>query len=232
MISEGGKNYFQSLIEYEVDKNWDIAKEKVNTLLKENPNADIDILVNKIIDDKSFWAVVIGVGLGGLETIPSIGQIIAVGSVAPEAVYLAKMQVDIAMAIALLYNHSLDRQNIQHVVVACFVLALGADFIKKEIKVAAVHITKQVIVTTIKKFGEKQFFNLLKKIGIKATQKGILKKVPVISIPLNAGLNYSQIQAFGWVVKKFLSPSFVMCGECGHQTGRLNKFCPQCGTGL
>jgi hypothetical protein len=91
-MSEAEKeSWFQSLIKYEIDNNWDSAKDKVNYLLKENPNADIDDLVNKIINDKAFWAAMIGIGIGGLQAVPAIGQALAIGSVAPEAVYLASL---------------------------------------------------------------------------------------------------------------------------------------------
>ncbi len=76
---------------------------------------------------------------------PAIGQALAIGSVAPEAVYLAKMQVDITLMIALIYNSQLNPEDVQIIMVACYVLALGTDFIKKEIKEVAIVITKELM---------------------------------------------------------------------------------------
>ena len=78
----------------------------------------------------------------------------------------------------------------------------------------------------IMRLGEEQILRLLSKLGVEATKKRILGKAPPVGIPLNAALNYGQIQSFGWTAKKVMAPAFVMCASCGEQTGKRNQYCP------
>lgn len=231
-MSEYKNNWLMAILDAEVEKKWDNAIQRVEKILGLNPNVDPNDLVNLEINDKSLWAGFIGIGTGGLESIPAIGQALAIGSILPEAVYLAKMQVDISLIVALLYKKDITKEDVKPIIITCFVLAMGADFIKKQVADVAIHITKESILKLITRMGEQQISSIMAKLGIRATTEGILAKVPVLAIPLNATFNYTQIQAFGWIVKKFMSPTFVMCGDCGFQTGKLNKFCPQCGVSL
>ena len=226
------QGWLATVIGHEVQANWADAQEIVARIKEENPNADPDILVNAVIDDKARIAAFVGIGTGALQAIPAVGVALGLGSVLPEALYLAKVQVDIALVIALLYKEGLSPNDVKGVIVTCLVLALGADFVKAELNAAAVRITRRLVERAIEQMGEQQLTRLLARIGMEATKAGILAKIPLVSVPLNAVMNYGQIQAFGWAVKKFMSPSFVMCGSCGEQTGKLNRFCPKCGVSL
>lgn len=225
-------NWFMAILDAEIEKKWDNAVQRVAKIRELHPNMDPDSLVNLEIDDKSLWAGFIGIGTGGLESIPVVGQAIALGSILPEAVYLARMQVDIALIVAFLYQKDITKEEVKPIIITCLVLAMGSDFIKKQVTDVAIHITKEAILKLITRMGEQQIISIMAKVGIKASTHGILAKVPVLAIPLNSAFNYSQIQSFGWIAKKFMSPTFVMCGNCGFQTGKLNSFCSQCGVGL
>jgi hypothetical protein len=226
------KGWLASLIEHEVNSQWEDAHVLVDQLRKAHPGADPDLLVNELIDSRSRLAALVGVGTGALQLVPGVGTALSLGSVLPEAVYLAKVQVDVALVIALLYESSLTPEDVNGIIVSCLVLALGADFVKKELNAAAVQITRQVVTRAIAQLGERELARLLAKVGLRASKAGLLSKVPVVGIPLNAAMNYGQIQAFGWAVKQFLSPSFVLCGACGAHAGKLSRFCPRCGAGL
>lgn len=224
-----GENWLAGLVDHEIERRWDEAKAMVDRTRRLYPDGDPDLLVNEIISDRARIAAFVGIGAGALECVPVVGQALAIGAVVPEAVYLASVQVKITLVMSLLYERHLTKQDVKGVVVTCLALALGADFIKKEVCQTAVRITRRAVQQAITRMGERELARLLGRIGVRATCQGILKKVPIISLPLNAAMNHGQIKAFGWVAKKFLSPSFVMCGTCGSQTGRLNHFCPSCG---
>lgn len=222
-------NWLAKIIDHEVDAHWAEAKKIVNDVRLEVADQDPDVLANAVIEQKARIAAVIGLGTGTLQAIPGIGQMVALGSLAPEALYLAKMQIDIALVVALLYRVNITKSEAKAIITTCLVLGLGADVIKNELRIGAVRITTKLVEQAIEKIGEKALLKLLSRIGIEATKKGILKRVPLISIPLNATMNYVQIETFGWVVKRFLSPSFVLCGKCGEYTGKFNQHCPVCG---
>jgi len=223
-------SWLARVIDHEIQSHWDEADRIVKRIGAENPNGDPDLLVNAVIDHKAAIAAFVGIGTGALQAIPAVGQALSAGSLVPEALYLAKVQVDIALVISLAYKAHLTPDDAKGVIISCLVLALGADFVKKELGGAAVRITQRLVEKAIARMGEREVIRLLSRVGIQATKAGILAKIPIVGIPLNAVMNYGQIQAFGWTVKRFVSPSFVMCGNCGEQSGKLNRFCPKCGT--
>ena len=167
-----------------------------------------------------------------MQFVPGVRLALSLGMVVPEALYLAKMQIDIALVISLLYEKDITEDDARGAILTCFVLALGADFAKRGLNIAAIRLTERMVEKAITQMGERQLIALLENIGSHATKSGILKKVPIVAVPINAALNYGQIQAFGGVVKKFMSPSFVMCGKCSEEVGKLSRFCPKCGTPL
>jgi len=224
--------WLSRVVDHEVETHWAQAHEIVRDSVEQYGGEDPDLIANHVIESKARLAAFIGAGTGALQSIPAVGQAIAVGSLVPEALYLAKMQIDIALVVAILYRRHLTPSEAKAVITTCLILALGADFIKNELRLATIQITAKAIEKAIERMGEKALVELFERIGIQATKGGILKRVPLISIPINAAMNYSQIEAFGWVVKKFLSPSFSMCGACGNQTGHLNRFCPSCGVAM
>jgi hypothetical protein len=60
------------------------------------------------VKDASVWAAAIGAGLGAINTIPGVGQAVAAGAVLPEIAYLTRLQVNVAIQIALVYQTSDD----------------------------------------------------------------------------------------------------------------------------
>ena len=227
-----GTSWFERVIDHEVRAHWDDARRITDDARAEFPGASPDELVNHVIDRKARIAAFVGIGTGALAAIPAIGELLAAGTIVPEALYLAKVQVDVALVVALTYEAALSPDEARGIIVTCLVLALGADFVKAELSFVATKLTRDVVEAAILRMGERELSRLLARIGVNATRSGILKKVPLVAVPLNAAMNYGQIHAFGWAVKRFLSPSFVMCGGCGSSTGRLNRFCPACGAGL
>lgn len=218
------ENWLLRVINHEVENYWHLANDIVGRAKKECSSDDPDIIANQVISGKARLAAFIGAGTGVIQSIPGVGQVIAIGMVVPEALYLAKMQIDIALVFALLYKKTLSKSEAKSIIITCLALALGADFIKNDLRLAMTKITSKAIEAALKKIG--------KKVATDALCKGILKRVPLISIPLNMGMNYEQLKVFGWAAKKFLSPSFSMCGSCGKHIGKMSKYCSGCGSSM
>lgn len=225
-------NWLAELIDHEIEAHWDDARQIVQHARADFPDADPDELAGSVISVKARIAAFVGAGTGALQSIPGVGQALALGSLVPEALFLAKLQIDVALVVAILYRGHLTKSEARALIMTCLVLALGADFIKNELRLAAVRVTAALVERALQMLGEAGLRRVLGQVGLVAAQRGILKRVPLISIPLNAVMNYGQIEAFGWAAKGLLSPSFVMCGGCGSHTGRLNRFCPSCGADL
>ncbi len=91
-------------------------------------------------------------------------------------------------------------------------------------------LTKRLIIKYIKGTTLKMIKKIAMKLGIKFTKKGILKRIPIVAIPINAVMNYTEIKTGGKIAKKFLSPNYIMCRNCGELYPKQNKFCDKCGT--
>jgi len=75
----------------------------------------------------------------------------------------------------------------------------------------------------------KNIKEILKIIGINFTRKGLLKKLPLISIPINTMMNYADIKIIGKTSKAILETLYGMCKNCGHKMPEIGKFCAICG---
>ena len=230
IISESGETWLSSAISNTVENSWDSVCSIVSKLRADNPGANPDVLATNLIEDRAKMAAIVGAGTGVIYAIPALGQLVAVGAVVPEVLYLAKVQVEISMAMTMLYNRTVTKMEMNSMVLTCFALAAGADFVKSYIINSIIALTKELVQKAILKMGEKELTKLLVNLSIKASTRSILGKIPLIAMPLNAGLNYGQIKVFGLAAKKFLSPTFVMCTNCANNITKYDRFCGSCGT--
>ncbi len=118
------------VINWVIDKTFDNAIEYVEDLKRDNPKMNQDELADECINDDALWAGVVGVGMGALQSIPGIGQAVAVASIAPEVAYLTKLQVEGIIKIAVIYDRKISKEKLRYLVLTCLTIYLGGDFLK------------------------------------------------------------------------------------------------------
>src|SRR2546426_432484 len=101
------------LVDQRIESCWPAAQARAAALRGRLPGASADALANELIEDGAFWAAIVGVGVGAASTIPGIGTYIALGAVAPELVYLTKLQFDTALGLAAVYESSLPTEMLK-----------------------------------------------------------------------------------------------------------------------
>lgn len=228
-LVEKESGWLVEVINWVIDHTYDEAREYAEDLKKNNPKMNLDELADECINDDALWAGVVGVGMGALQSIPGIGQAVAVVSIAREVVYLTKFQVEGIIKIAFIYNRRISKDKLKYLVLSCLTIYLGGDFLKQVAKESSIRLTKRLIIKHIKGATLKMIKKIAMKFGIKFTKKGILKRIPLVAIPINAVMNYTEIKAGGKIAKKFLSPNYIMCPNCGELYPKRNKFCDKCG---
>jgi hypothetical protein len=90
------------VIHFLVNHEYDAASQRVRAIYERYPGIDPDIAANLVIDDGAFWAAVVGIGVGAVEAIPGIGTAVIAGALLPEVAYVAKLQVDVILQLALI----------------------------------------------------------------------------------------------------------------------------------
>jgi len=234
--SEGGKLekvltiVLQKILKWVAERDYDKALQDVEKLRKKYPSLTADELADKLINNKAIWAGIVGFGMGAIDTIPGLGQAIALLGIPGEAAWLIKSQVQIIIRIILIYDEEVPRDELPYLVVSSFVFQCGANFVKTVAKEASIRLTKKAIQKFLRKNTLKMVKKVAKAIGLKFTKKGLLKKVPVIAIPVNAVLNYEDIKIAGKIAKKLFSPNYIVCPHCGELYHKNEKQCPKCGT--
>lgn len=220
------------LVDQRIDSCWSGAVERATSLRRSAPTASSDGLANLLIDDSAAWAAIVGVGVGAVSTIPGIGQYIAIGAVAPELVYLTKLQFDTALAVAALYEASMPRDMLKPALLACLTYSMGHEFAKAIVKEAATTLSRRAIEHALKGATLVMAKRIARELGVAATKKGLLKAVPFVSIPVNAAMNYGGLMLFGKMAKHYFSPNWLMCAACGHVQPRKNRFCSSCAASM
>jgi len=222
-------NWLVKLINNRIESRWEESKQKAYKLRNDNPGFSTDQLANLLIEDSTNWAALVGIGVGAVETIPSMGQYIAIASIPSEIVYIVKLELDVAIGIAAIYDCELSREKLEITIVACLAYSLGADYVKEVTKNAAKIMTRKSIEKIFKGSFLKVIKSMANKIGVRITKKGLLKKVPLVAIPVGAAMNYGTLELFGRMTKHFFSPNWKMCGDCSQIIPNKSKFCPSCG---
>lgn len=226
------RSWLVSLAETRVNDIWDACRDRAKTLRQHNPGASNDALANLLIDDSAFWAAVVGVGVGAASSIPAVGQYIAIGAVAPELVYITKLEFDTALAIAAVYDSEVPSDMMTPMLLACLAYSLGHEFVKNVVKGAATNLSRRVIENVLKQSTLVAAKRIASSLGVEFTKKGLLRSVPFVAIPVNSALNYAGLQLFGKMAKHYFSPNWQMCPSCGNLQPRKNRFCSSCAAGL
>jgi hypothetical protein len=220
------------LVDDRIEHCWSDALERASVLRGKRPGATADALANEMIDDHAFWAGIVGAGVGAASSIPVMGQYIALGAVAPELVYLTKLQFDTALNLAAVYESAIPREMLRPTLLACLVYSMGHDFVKSVVKEAATNLSRRVIEESLKGATLVTAKRAARQLGVEVTKKGLLKAVPLVAIPINAVMNYGGLVLFGKMAKHYFSPNWLMCAACGHIQPRKNRFCSSCAVAM
>ena len=215
-----------------IESVWNSARTRVDELRRLHPGATLDDLANCVIDDAAFWAAIVGIGVGAVELIPAVGQYLAFAAVAPELIYLVKIEFDTALHVAAIYERNLSEERLVPTLLACLVYSLGHQFVKDVAIDAGCRLTRRALESVLSGATLAIAKRIAAALGVEVTKKGLLNAIPLVAIPINSALNYGGLQLFGRMTKHYFSPNWLMCGACGHVQPRRNRFCSSCATGM
>ncbi|MDQ5886024.1 MAG: hypothetical protein QG628_421 [Patescibacteria group bacterium] len=222
-------NFLVDIINAAVKAKSDAARRYAEQKEKDNPTLSRSQMADIAITEDSIWAGLVGIGTGSINAIPGLGQVIQLGIIAPEVAYLFYLQTTLVVYLCKIYDKELEEEQIRILVLASLGGAAGVEIIKEAITKAAINASRKVIMNVLKGTVLKTLKDILKAVGIRFTRKGLLSKLPFISIAINPVMNYADIKLIGITAKNYLEEIYGKCSNCGHKMPEVGKFCSMCG---
>lgn len=155
------------LIKVVNDVDLTAAEERVYLLKQKNEDASTDVLIRELIQNKCRQTATVGAATAGIGLLPGVGTIAAlVFGTAADIGATFRLQAELVLEIASLYQHRLDDQEKQRLVLLITGLSAGTAALTR-------------------KLGQQTGL----KLGEKFAEKSFLKALPVIGVIASAGTN-------------------------------------------
>lgn len=177
--------------------NRDDIKKRVEKLKKNNPSLSRDDLCRLIIRNKCKWCCGAGAVTALPGAVPVVGTLVAIiGGTALDIVAMGYFTSEMILEIAAIHNRDLDISGTSREAVWVMVSAVGASAAGKSLTTVS-QLTGRAIVSMLEK--------ALLTIGIKATQRTILRVIPFVGILITGAVNYYTCKKVGEYVAKYYS---------------------------
>lgn len=166
----------------------------------------IDLVTKKIINRYKKLAAAIGGATSLSSVIPGIGTAVAmVGGGLADVTASMKIQIDMTMCLCMAINKEMTNEDAKHL---SFVIALSGSIEslgKKTLTRAATKAAVNVVKNTIKGATLETIKQLFKIIGIRFTQKALLKSLPFgVGVAVSSGVNYTLTACVGKIARDVL----------------------------
>ncbi len=175
------------------------AAERVAALRKANPEAAAGELVERLVKQKCMQTGAVGAVTSGAALIPGLGTLASLTfGVAADIGVTFKMQAELVLEVASVYEHKLTPAEKQQVVMLVTGLSAGAS-------------------QALRKAGER----LAEKVGERLAQNSVTKAIPVLGVAASAGTNILFTYAIGQRAQAYFSLGPEAVGDWGENIRAL-----------
>ncbi|MFZ5633618.1 MAG: hypothetical protein ACOY40_12310 [Bacillota bacterium] len=177
------------------------ARRRVARLKKAYPEMTRRQLCDIVITGKSRWCAFSGAVTALPGNFPGLGTLLALlGGTAFDVMALMYFLSEMIMELALLYGRDFRRQATAREAVWVFMSAVGTDAVSKNIsKIAVRQMGRQAFI----KFTQ----DLLVTLGIRLSQRSVLKIVPLLGAVVSGLVNYLLCRKVGKMVADYYEGS-------------------------
>lgn len=181
--------------------NREEACRRVARLKKLNPKMSRRQLCDIVIARKALWCAGSGALTALPGTVPGLGTLLAlVGGTAFDMMGLMYFMSEMIAEMAIIYDRNLRRQGTAREMVWIFMFSIGADAAGKNVSRLAVgQMGRQAVV--------KLFSDLLLAMGIRVSQRSVVKAIPFIGALVSGAINYYFCRRAGKVVADYYETS-------------------------
>lgn len=177
----------------DIKKESEKLREKYTDKYKEvkTPDEIKKLVAKKIVSNYSYFTSFVGGATALTSIIPGLGQVVSmVGGATADVALTMKYQIEMTMAIAVVYGHDIEIEEEKRL---CFIIAaLGAinEAAKAGGKAAGTKAFVKMVQQYLKGSSLAAVRELFKKIGIAFTRKAFTKAIPFgVGVIIGAGAN-------------------------------------------
>ena len=179
--------------------NKEDIKKRVEKLKRKNPDLKKDEICRLIIKNKSRWCAAAGAVTALPGAVPVLGTLVAVvGGTALDMTAMGFFTTEMILEIAAVYNRNLDIPGTSREAVWVLVSSVGAG-------AAGRGLTR----LTVSQLSGRAFLRLIEQallaMGIRATQRTVLRIIPLIGMVIAGVVNYYTCKKVGEYVLKYYS---------------------------
>ena len=181
--------------------NKDDVKKNVSRLQKENPQMTREELCHLIIKKKARWCATTGAVTALPGVFPGLGTLFAVlGGTALDLTAVSYLMAEMILEMSVVYGRDLDIPAVSREAAWVFISAVGSDAAGKGVSRAAVsQMSKQAFIKILQ--------DVTISLGIRVSQRSLLKIIPLLGTIISGGVNYFICRKIGSLALSHYSTS-------------------------
>lgn len=186
---------------------------KVDKLRARHPHFTNDQLALELIRSTRRRVAVTGALSGATAIAPGLGTIIAVGTITSQALYALEQEVELVLAIAMIYGHELagsDERLLEALVVVG--ITSGAVKLREDVLVTggerlAVAAFRRLPATLLAHGGSRILTRILSRVAGTGAAKAAARLVPIgVGVAAGASFDWLAVTALGRAAMKYYGP--------------------------
>ena len=188
-------------------------RSRVRQLQEANPHLTSEQLARRLIRSTRRRVATTGALSGALAIAPGLGTLLAVGTLTSQALYALEQEIELVLAIAILYGHELGSSD-ERVLEALVVVGItsGAVKLREDVLVAggervAIAAVRRLPAMLITHGGGRILSRILARFAGTGAAKVVARVVPLgVGVAAGAGFDWLAVTALGHAAMKYYGP--------------------------
>lgn len=188
-------------------------RERVERLRRQHPDATPDELARELIRTTRRRVAATGAASGAAAIVPGLGTLVALGTVGSQAVYALEQEIELVLAVAMIYGHELsgsDERLLEALVVVG--IAGGAVKLRENVIIAG---GERIAVSALRRFpghvlghaGSHVLARVLARVVGTRAAGSVLRVAPLaVGVAVGAGFDWAAVSGLGRAAVRYYGP--------------------------
>lgn len=186
---------------------------KVEQLRSRHPHFTNDQLALELIRSTRKRVAATGALSGAAAIAPGLGTLLAIGTITSQALYALEQEIELVLAIAMIYGHELATSD-ERLVEALVVVGItsGAVKLREDVLVAggerlAVSAFRRVPATLLAHGGSRMLTRIFARVATSGAARAAARVVPIgVGVAAGAGFDWLAVTGLGRAAMKYYGP--------------------------